>query len=697
MSSSKTFIFNLFCNGNIEILQCNAEIMVIRTEKPLKVFSGSFDVQDGAKELTFSVNDGDHLYAVFNIWKYKYQGIVYDISPNNKSGQRKVGFLAIFNAAENTIAINPLSTVASAYTFVRGARITDGVVEISANKDFCEVAYAMKNNFYYTGGGISKVISSSPNDKQTNSYASFNFLANLISYSLTDLSVYTSFLNCINSISGVTASSVLGSLVAVAQHPFDQVQEIYGLIDNLPPVYQPSLTQLTLPEGVSTVPDQWTLAVKVNDSGSKNFLISGTAFTVFDKENKAWVTNNFRAGTDKSGTHCLVFNPDGSPADISPIMGGGILGPGFGVGVSPDGETIAIGNYGWGVPDWNPAEGSVSMFKYTGGVVSPPNGYTEGLTRVQGVVYDQQGNLWMASWGTQESMADPSSGSVYHQQANPSAVVCYLGGDHNQMLSFNNFFGNPSQYHGTFAVAIDKDGSAIVSNAGTAGKMASSVHRVRIADDRKSLICVASWLSDWQSPNPDQIPNFEEFRQPQTDSEGNVYVGGITSGRVVKLSPELEKLDAFSHDIHGPWGLTFDTNDKKFICGFGEKEAIDASGSGVERAGTFGISVVESSDVNWENVHLMTLPTGGDPVRLANGQPLYGFNQLDKNDQLIPESYQPLMRVTATSIDRAGNLWCANNWKPSLYIDAKSPDANPGGDGVVIFIGVAEPLAGINP
>ncbi len=52
------------------------------------------------------------------------------------------------------------------------------------------------------------------------------------------------------------------------------------------------------------------------------------------------------------------------------------------------------------------------------------------------------------------------------------------------------------------------------------------------------------------------------------------------------------------------------------------------------------------------------------------------------------KSFQPIMRLTSTNIDGAGNLWCMNNWKPSALVDVKD---NPGGDGVVIFLGIAEP------
>jgi hypothetical protein len=47
-----------------------------------------------------------------------------------------------------------------------------------------------------------------------------------------------------------------------------------------------------------------------------------------------------------------------------------------------------------------------------------------------------------------------------------------------------------------------------------------------------------------------------------------------------------------------------------------------------------------------------------------------------------------MMRQTAAAIDQAGNLWTLNNWKPDFDIDIRS---NPGGDGVVIFVGLAPP------
>ena len=48
------------------------------------------------------------------------------------------------------------------------------------------------------------------------------------------------------------------------------------------------------------------------------------------------------------------------------------------------------------------------------------------------------------------------------------------------------------------------------------------------------------------------------------------------------------------------------------------------------------------------------------------------------------------MRLTNSLIDQAGNVWALNNWKPDFNTDVTS---NPGGDGVVIFVGLATPTS----
>ena len=77
-----------------------------------------------------------------------------------------------------------------------------------------------------------------------------------------------------------------------------------------------------------------------------------------------------------------------------------------------------------------------------------------------------------------------------------------------------------------------------------------------------------------------------------------------------------------------------------------------------------------------------TVPSAGSEVLLHNGQPLYGLPP-------APSCLIPMMRQTAVVIDQAGNIWSINNWKPDFDTDTQG--GNPGGDGIIIFVGLAPP------
>jgi hypothetical protein len=200
---------------------------------------------------------------------------------------------------------------------------------------------------------------------------------------------------------------------------------------------------------------------------------------------------------------------------------------------------------------------------------------------------------------------------------------------------------------------------------------------------------------------------------------GHVFVVAIVSSRVIHFDANLKYLGEFKTNIFSPWGITIDKEDTMYIANFspdaprvtknatadslgttpaGLKSKIQEieEGYSFDMQGVFGVTVIK--DMDDSSAKLMTVPTGGDEVMLRNGFPLYGTYSKtveDPNDPektttiyFTPKCYQPIMRLTSTSIDGAGNLWAANNWKPAAAVDVLS---NPGGDGVVIYIGVAEP------
>jgi hypothetical protein len=242
----------------------------------------------------------------------------------------------------------------------------------------------------------------SPNADQTNSLRSTRSLANLLAACVADPDVTASLFDLTTPPGGSPPSNTVQALANLARDPGQNVDGIYGLT-LLSDLYDPPLV---------TMPDAWTVTVKINDSGNDeaDFLISGPGNLAFDERGYAWVTNNTTQGSPNSCTFNLVLKPNGQPADgsngtpRSPLTGGGILGAGFGVTVAPQG-SVWFGNFGWGGPDCDwcfptmNGNGSMSRFTLTGMPLSPPDAFQGGPVRAQGLASDANGNIWISSYG----------------------------------------------------------------------------------------------------------------------------------------------------------------------------------------------------------------------------------------------------------------------------------------------------------
>ena len=67
-----------------------------------------------------------------------------------------------------------------------------------------------------------------------------------------------------------------------------------------------------------------------------------------------------------------------------------------------------MGNFGWGRDNPTPGgNGSVSQFDGGGTAISPDQGYQGGVVRAQGIVSDQDNNIWIASNKTNQVFIFP--------------------------------------------------------------------------------------------------------------------------------------------------------------------------------------------------------------------------------------------------------------------------------------------------
>ncbi|PYJ15938.1 MAG: hypothetical protein DME96_11585, partial [Verrucomicrobia bacterium] len=230
----------------------------------------------------------------------------------------------------SSVTLNELTTVAASYSMAQFLRSS----VISGNSFGLQLAAGMNDNIVVAATGQSSaVLLSSPNADQTNSLRSTRSLANLLAACVQDPTVTATLFALTTPAGGSPPSNTAQSLANLARDPGQNVDGIYALT-LLSDLYAPPLL---------TMPDAWTVTVKINDSGNDepDFLISGPGNLAFDQRGYAWVTNNTTQGSPNSCTFNLVFKPNGQPADDSngtprsPLTGGGILGAGFGVTVAP--------------------------------------------------------------------------------------------------------------------------------------------------------------------------------------------------------------------------------------------------------------------------------------------------------------------------------------------------------------------------
>lgn len=699
----------------------------------VKIVSGTYDVQgivspysgsaSGKCPLngnTFSAvlkeGESEYFAVTVSIEKYEIGGIAYSVT------DKPLCLMATLYLPDTDYTVNvcPESSVASIYTFARMAIVKDdGLVRMNATTRSLKIAYGMKQNIYKTEGVVADMIKNSPNGFETNSYPMFNSLCNLFYYCMenpelsTGKRFYDQFLDYAWHKADEPNMNFLQAVKNILHDPFYSAKDIYNLLVGRPEIYADSLISMTNVTEEEKIPNNWTLTLKTNLSGSKNFIPSGLAFVVFDADDNAWVANNFRAGAGDSGTHCLVYKYDATPADFSPVQGGGLLGVAFGAAIDPDKEYISFGNFGWGSEYNNPQEGSISRFYYKDGrPVTPPNGYILGLSRVQGMQYDASGNLWMASVGCQEPFA-PAPVGVYPFTSEPSAVVVYLKGDPEvaptaaTTLILDEFpvkktFDSAPQnirtpYLKIFDVVPDNKGNAYVSCIGNYDKESpdncalSSVYKVAIEGNK--LVLKAAWYSDYINTRNGQ-KGFESLRQVAINPDGDVVVVGVTGSRATvlngsDLTPKKPGGLYYDTNTNAPWGVKIDKRGDVYLANFGEEKE-SAGDDTLDMIGPFGVTLLrDPSDPT--TAKLLTVPSGGAEVMLANGCPLYGTQTRPVEGKMEPVRlycYEPIMRLTSTNIDGAGNLWCMNNWKPSAAVDVAD---NPGGDGAVIFLGIAEP------
>jgi hypothetical protein len=583
-------------------------------------------------------------------------GVLYAVA---RQGQNIELRTVIGERVSGPIVINEMTTVASAYAL---ARILQNGAVPSEPQLPARIAASMSKNLVSPATGMpSTLMQTSPNANETNAWRLLGTLSNILANCVRNSgSACSTLFSLATPPEKAPPTTTWGAILDIARNPAANVNALFALGEPTK-AFEPNLTARFGPDARDEFMrlDAFTLAIKFNASGRIDWStgqercpFAGPGNFVFDANGYAWITNNVVQGTPNSTNCMIVLKPNGLPSDgekgtpVSPVIGGGILGQGFGLGFDPSGDMWS-GNFGWGNKFPTDAQGNPvgSVSKFTGGgqPLSPRYGFIGDVYRVQGTVSDRQGNIWLASYGNNEVQilphGDPFTHYPFYQDANLSP----------------------------FDIRLDNDGSGWVVYTGS-----SAVSKFTRTNNGLQL----------QFSVP--VGTNSQPKGLAVDSHGNAWISAGAENAVYAFDRNGNPLGKFTGGgIIGPWGAATDSDDVVWAANFGElkpehvKYSVSAlCGATISKCPPglrFGDPISPKTGY--------TLPSGGDEVLLHNGQPLYY--------PLPNKSFQPLMRLTAAHPDAAGNLWVTDNWKPAFGIDVTS---NPGGDGMVVFVGLAAPV-----
>jgi len=623
----------------------------------------------GTLPLAFGVTDQNGRFTL-GLSVNPANGILYAIArgaPSQSGAASPIALMTIIGATlPSSITINEMTTIAAAYSM---AQLFQNGAILSNPSLPAQVAAGMAANLVSATTGLpSTVIQSPPNANQTNTWQELGTLANILASCVGNPGPACTALFALTPASdGTTPTTTLAAIFNIARNPANNVRALFAL-GQAAQIYTPYLTAAldgpAAPNAFMRL-DAFTLAIKFNATGqvdaNGNELcpFSGLGNVAFDTNGYGWIAMNTVQGTIYSANCQVVLKPDASPADgaggtpTSPLFGGGLLGQGYGIGFDPSGNVWS-GNFGWG--GVNPTDvngnpgGSVSEFTRAGQALSPPTGYTSNVFRAQSVVSDAQGNIWVASYGNPNSAA--ASGVQIFPSGNPNSTFPFY-----QDANVN-----------AFDIRLDSDGSGWVTYTGSSTTSKFALTKTGLA--RQFTVPIGT------NNDPKGIA---------VDTKGNAWVAAGNADAIYAFDRNGNSLGVFKGGgIVGPWGDSTDSNDNVWVGNFGPLAPAPTLKFGVSEL--CGASLTQCPagaklGTPITPVTGYTLPSGGDQVLLHNGNPLYY--------PIVQPSYQPLMRQTAVRTDMAGNLWVMNNWKPDFQIDTTS---NPGGDGLVVFLGVAAPV-----
>ena len=560
------------------------------------------------------------------------------------------------NAAPSKVVVNEMTTVASVWTH---AQFLDGTA-IKGNPLSLKIAAGNVPNFInLETGGWGGTIQDPLNSGQTPTMANFATLADVLSGCATraKADACSKLFAAATPPTGVAPTDTLAAAQSVARYSWYKPDRLFALLDEFYPVPEgKKLRPVPFMPYLNYSPSAWVLPLKFDGGG---YRAGGGA--MFDSEGNFWVGDNFTVGWQGQDAfwqgNATKFDPNGKP--LSPITtgfaGGGMLGNSFGTAVDAK-DNAWFSTYGGQ---------SIAVFDKNGKPLTPPEGITFNgqLGLMQGIIVTPSGDIWALGISKRQLIHIPNGDWT------KGRIVCE--GDSAEPCK---------SFLAPFHLAIDQQDRIWVSNG------SDKVTRFPAAD-------------------PSKVENFKTgFVNSglNIDSQGNVWVtnrfgdallgmshlvdmaahlklAGIESateymtttmskqkgrdGSVTLLRPDGTQYPGspFTGDgLPGPWAVVVDGNDNVWISNFAMPNS----------------PITELCGVRTENC-----PPGfktGDQISPLGGYVGGG-----------------LQMQTDLAIGPAGDVWVVNNWQDigsCFGIPAEAVSTRCGGQGVVVFFGMAKPV-----
>lgn len=524
--------------------------------------------------------------------------VLYAIAHGGSAGDRTMPATVELAASvgdlrKGRIVLDEMSTVAAGYSLAQFA--VDGVVG-GPTPGLPNAAYMPRNLVDLDTGTPTRFLLEHPNGTSTETLRTFNSLASIIAGCVAGTNDCDAFLDSATDAWGVRPATTWQAMTVLPTNPSGDAPGVFAQVPA-----QPRFTPVRL-----EAPPAWVIALRFYGDGKQ---FNGPGNVAFDAQGRVWANNNANwsklAKKVCPGVDLFRVDPYAENRPVDTFTGGGLNGAGFGIGIDPQ-ANVWVGNFGFTGSECPvaPTSDSVSAFDADGHPLSPDDGFRAGpLSWPQGVKSDVDGNIWIASCGSDSAVVypdgDASAATIVGtkierafdvaQRTDGNVFVTANGSD--QVYGFlpdgspmaNSPFGDSSTLDHPLGAASDSLGNVWVSNSG--------------------LVTIPCAQDESLEAPPDR---------PEAQ------------GTIARVASDGSVAQFGGAGLTVPWGIAVDGDDNLWVANFSSERLSHLCGARAE-----------------------TCPTGGtgDPISPAAG---YAFDGLQRN--------------TGVQVDPSGNVWLANNW-----------------------------------